>query len=168
MKKQFKRLIVLTATSALGFALTLPVTLPVDAQSTPVPQRSPNTRPTVSNFPGRGVAHGALFNRGRNVNVTLTVDGDNFGLEMTEQSSRTPGRVQYRGVVMRRNADSRNPNSFTMDARVRSFDTSANLRVLNNTTGTCRIEVFDSRVISSNCTTVSDNSSTRFLGLERF
>lgn len=167
MKQQFKRLIALTATSALGFALIFPSNLPVDAQTTPSPQRSPS-RPTVSNFPGRGVAHGALFNRGRNVNVTLTVDGDNFGLEMTEQSSRTPGRVQYRGVVMRRNADSRNPNSFTMDTRVRSFDTSANLRVLNNTTGTCRIEVFDSRVISSNCTTVSDNSSTRFLGLERF
>lgn len=167
MKKQFKLFVALTATSALGLALVLPGNLSADAQSTPAPQRSPS-RPTATNFAGRGVAHGAVFNQGRNVNVTLTVDSDNFGLEMTEQSSRTPGRVQYRGVVMRRNADSRNPNSFTLDTRVRSFDTSANLRVLNNTTGTCRMEVFDSRVISSNCTTVSDNSSTRFLGLERF
>ena len=168
MKKQFRLFVALAVTSTLGLALALPDSLPADAQSTPAPERSPNTRPTLTNFAGRGVAHGAVFNKGRNVNVTLTVDGDNFGLEVTEQSSRTPGRVQYRGVVMRRNADSRNPNSFTLDTRVRSFDTSANLRVLNNTTGTCRMEVFDSRVISSNCTTVSDNSSTRFLGLERF
>jgi hypothetical protein len=51
---------------------------------------------------------------------------------------------------------------------VRSFDSSANLRIITNTTGTCRIEVFNSRVLASNCSTVADDSSTEFLGLEQF
>lgn len=45
---------------------------------------------------------------------------------------------------------------------------SAFLRIITNTTGSCRIEVFDARVIYANCNTVVDNSSIRFLGLEQF
>lgn len=125
------------------------------------------SRSTDGRFEGRGVAQGAAFTRGRNTNVILTTDRDNFILEMAEPSLRG-ARVQYRGAIVRRRDASRDTNSFTLDARVRSFDTSASLRPITTTTGTCRIEVFDARVISSNCNAVANDSSTRFLGLEQF
>jgi hypothetical protein len=150
--------------AALGVALITPV----------VTQAQIPNRPAPSNLAqGRGVVQGAAFNRGRNANVTLTLDGENFGLELTEivpsnVRGQTPGRVQYRGAITRRTDDSTSPNSFSLFTRVRSFDSSANLRIITNTTGTCRIEVFNSRVLASNCSTVADDSSTEFLGLEQF
>ncbi len=145
--------------SAASLALLL---FPATAQVTPEATRS-----TAGNFQGRGVAQGSAFVKGRNATVGLTLDRNNFSLDMTDSSNRE-ARLQYRGVVSRRNNDSSSANSFTVDTRVQSFNSSENLRVINNTTGTCRIEVFNSRVISSSCTTVSDSSSTRFLGVERF
>lgn len=70
------------------------------------------------------------------------------------QTQPTP-RIQYRGVISRRNNN--NSNSFTLLNQVRSFDSSENLRVLTNTAGTCRIEVFDARVVYSNCKTVTND-----------
>ncbi|MEA5451521.1 hypothetical protein VB780_23285 [Leptolyngbya sp. CCNP1308] len=131
-------------------------------------------RPAPANLAqGRGVAQGASFNRGRNANVTLNLDGENFGLELTEilpsnVRGQSPARVQYRGAITRRTDDPASANSFSLFTRVRSFDSSANLRIITNTTGTCRIEVFDARVISSDCSTIADNSKTEFLGLEQF
>ena len=100
-------------------------------------------------------------------NVALTIEGDNFGLELAEQA-RNGARVQYRGMLTRQPNSSTNSGSFTLNGRVRSFTTSTNLRVINNTTGNCRIEVFNSIVTSSNCNTVAPDSSTQFLGLEQF
>ncbi|PSB18579.1 hypothetical protein C7B65_14890 [Phormidesmis priestleyi ULC007] len=129
------------------------------------------TPPAVQGtFQGRGVAQGSAFTRGRTATTVLTIDRDNFGFELTEPGGRTDApraRVQYRGAVIRRTNGSV-PNSFTLDGRVRSYTSSANLRVLNNTTGTCRIEVFDARVISSSCRAATAESSTQFLGLEQF
>jgi len=124
-------------------------------------------------FQGRGIAQGSAFARGRNANLSLTLDGENFGLEMTEPQAsgtrnQTPSRVQYRGVIVRRNREPGGPNNFILSVRVRSFDSSDNFRVISNTTGTCRIEVFDARVTYSNCNAIADDSSTRFLGLEQF
>jgi len=134
-----------------------------------VPGAIAQTRPSTNNFQGRGVVQGAAFNQGRNANVDLILDRDNFGLEVVEIArSGSPIRVQYRGVVARRSTDPENARSFTLFGRVRSFTTSTNLRVLTNTTGTCRLEVFNARIISSNCDTVAENSSTRFLGVEQF
>jgi len=137
------------------------------------PQAIAQTNTTTGFFQGRGIAQGAAFSRGRNANLTLTLDGENFGLEMTEPQRSNPlnrplVRVQYRGVVVRREQDSSNPNGFNLRTRVRSFDSSENLRVITNTTGTCRIEVFDARVVYSNCTTAASSSSIRFMGLEQF
>jgi len=129
-----------------------------------LPHALSQTRGTLQ---GRGVVHGSAFTRGRMANVALTIEGDNFGLELAEQA-RTGARVQYRGIITRQPNNSTNSGSFTLNGRVRSFNTSTNLRALNNTTGNCRIEVFDSRVISSNCNTVAADSSTQFLGLEQF
>lgn len=148
--------------SVFGVASLVLLLLPATAQITPEATRS-----TRNQFQGRGVAQGSAFSRGRNASLALTLDQDNFSLDMAEPSNRG-ARLQYRGVIARRNNDSNTPNSFTLDARVRSFNSSDNLRVLNNTTGTCRIEVFDARIVSSSCTTVANNSSTRFMGLEQF
>lgn len=140
-----------------------PANVSIVAQATP----SNATRPT--SFQGRGVAQGSAFTRGRTATTALTIERDNFGFELTEPGGQTDApraRVQYRGAVIRRTNVS--SNGFTLDGRVRSYTSSANLRVLNNTTGTCRIEVFDSRVISSTCRAATAESSTQFLGLEQF
>jgi hypothetical protein len=138
-----------------------------------IPAAIAQTRTNPEFFQGRGVAQGSVFSRGRNANLALTLDGENFSLEMTEPETnstrnRAPRRAQYRGVIVRRNEESSERNSFVLFTRVRSFDSSETLRVISNTTGTCRLEVFDARIIDSNCSTVTDNSSTRFLGLEQF
>jgi len=150
----------------LGVALT---PLAIAETNVPTPARSG----AANFFQGRGIAQGATFAKGRNTNISLTLDGENFGLEMIEilpsnTRNQQAGRVQYRGVILRRTDKSGTPNSFSLNTRVRSFDSSANLRVLTNTTGTCRVEVFNSRVIASNCNTVANDSSTQFLGLEQF
>jgi hypothetical protein len=120
-----------------------------------------------ANFQGRGVTQGSTFTRGRNANASLNIDGNNFGLEFAEPS-RTGASVQYRGSIIRQTNGSTNSGSFILDGRVRSFNASANPQATNNTSGSCRIEVFDSRVVSSSCNTSVSNSSTRFLGLEQF
>lgn len=124
-------------------------------------------------FQGRGIAQGSAFSQGRNANLALTLSGEDFRLEMTEPQGannrgREPARVQYRGVIVRRNDEVGRRNSFILVTRVRSFDSSEALRVITNTTGTCRLEVFDARVVYSNCNAIADDSSTRFLGLEQF
>lgn len=126
------------------------------------------TRPTPvrNEFEGRGVAHGAVFNRGQNVNVSLTVNQGRFTFNLA-QPPGTRNRVRYQGSVARQTPGT-TANSFVLDGRVQTFDSSANNRIFNNTTGTCRIEVFDARVISSNCRSVAPDSTTQFLGLEQF
>ena len=136
-------------------------------------QAEAQTGVSSGSFQGRGVAQGAVFSQGRNAEVSLTLERDNFGLEMsqlggTHTGNQSPARIQYRGIVSRRTNGTSGPNSFTLTTRVRSFDSSETLRIITNTTGTCRIEVFDARVNYINCNTVVDNSSTRFLGLEQF
>lgn len=151
----FKQVQVLIGFAALLIAVSLPE----------LPQANAQSRQT--GFEGKGVANGSTFTRGRNANAALSTDGNDFSLELSEP----PGiraRVQYRGVVIRQTNDSSSPNSFTLDGRIRSFTSSANRRNLNATTGTCRIEVFDSRVVSSTCNSVASDTSTRFLGLEQF
>lgn len=142
------------------------------AQIPPTPPAPPTA--SQSNFQGRGVAQGSAFTRGRTANVSLTLDRDNFSLELAEPSAvgqrgqESAARVQYRGIIRQRQNNQGNSAGFTLSTRVRSFDSSTNLRVITNTTGTCRIVVFDSRVISTNCRTAADNSDTEFLGLEQF
>lgn len=163
-KKSLLHLALVGTIATLGIAIMVPA----------VTQAQIPNRPAQTNLSqGRGVAQGASFNRGRNTNVTLTIDGESFGLEMMEivpsnVRGQTPGRVQYRGAITRRTDDPANANSFSLFTRIRSFDSSQNLRIITNTTGTCRIEVFNSRVLSSSCSTIADNSETDFLGLEQF
>lgn len=140
--------------------------------SSAIAQRNPSNQ----FFQGRGIAQGAAFARGRNAHVTLTLEGNNFSLELTDPpatnttntQNQPPTRIQYRGVVSRRDNDSNNPSNFTLNTRVRSFDSTESLRVITNTAGTCRLEVFGARVVYSHCKTAANDSSVRFLGLEQF
>lgn len=141
------------------------IALPLLAQTNGTPT-SPQRNREQTNFQGRGVAQGASFNRGRNVNANLIVNQGRFTLELFEPTG-TRARVQYRGSVMRQN-NTNTPNSFVLDGRVQNFDSSINQRIVNNTTGNCRIEVYNSRVNSSTCRTPGPDSNTDFLGLERF
>lgn len=141
-------------------------------QPTPItPMSTPRATPTATpqtEFQGRGVAQGSAFNKGRNVNVVLSLTrNNNFILNLSEPPG-TRARAEYRGSIMRRNDTTNSPNSFTLDGRVQTFDSSASQRILSNTTGTCRIEVFNRRVISSNCRAATSDSNIQFLGLEQF
>lgn len=133
-------------------------------QATPQQMTRPSAQPT---FEGRGVAQGAVFTRGRNANVSLTINQGRFILNLAEPPG-TRARVRYQGSLVRQNNAATNSGSFTVDGRVQTFDSSASTRIFNNTTGTCRIEVFDARVISSTCRSAAPDSSTQFLGLEQF
>lgn len=178
MFKQIQVLIGFTGLATLSLSLLPHATAQITEQEM---QGEPATgnpsrlaQATSTDFQGRGVSQGSAFTRGRTANALLTVNGNNFGLELAEppgmrgESLSNRARVQYRGAIIRQNNGSTNSGSFTLDGRIRSFNSSANLRAIGNTTGTCRIEVFDSRVISSSCRAVADDSTTQFLGLEQF
>lgn len=135
----------------------------LDEQTNTIAQTRPVPAPLLE---GRGVAHGSVFNRGQNVNVSLTVSQGRFTFNMA-QAPGTRNRTRYQGTVARQTPGT-SANSFVLDGRVQTFDSSASNRIFNNTTGTCRIEVFDARVISSTCRSVAPDSTTQFLGLEQF
>lgn len=164
---------------AIGFTLAAAIGVPVlasytQAQTNPQeapagqmaqpattsPQRAPQNQ-----FDGRGIAHGSVFNRGRNANVTLSVNRDRFTLFMTEPPG-TRVRAEYQGAIARQTPGAR-AGEFVLDGRVQTFSSSASTRIFNNTTGTCRIEVYNSRVVASTCRSVAPDSNTEFLGLER-
>lgn len=170
-----KQVYILIGCSALmgtmSFSLLSYAQAQISQQSAQDSQTAPSqmTRPAPSqrDLEGRGVAHGSVFTKGRNVNVSLTINQGRFVYNLA-QPPGTRTRVRYQGSVARQNNTGSNARSFTLDGRVQTFDSSASTRIFNNTTGTCRIEVFDSRVISSSCRAVAPDSSTQFLGLEQF
>jgi hypothetical protein len=135
------------------------------AGQTTQPEPASRQRPPQTEFDGRGIAHGAVFNRGRNANATLSINQGRFTFNMAEPPG-TRVRVRYQGSVARQ-TPGRTAGEFTLDGRVQTFDSSASNRIFNNTTGTCRIEVFNSRVVASTCRSVAPDSTTDFLGLER-
>lgn len=170
---QVRCLIGLTAFATVMSVSGLPSAI---AQSIKLPQSvgqadvAPATRPAPgrTNLEGRGVAQGAAFTQGRNATALLTLDRDNYTYELVERGAGR-ARVRYEGVVSRQQPTrGGRANSFTIDGRVQRFSSSDKLRLINVSTGNCRIEVFDGRVISSTCRSAAPNSSTQFLGVEQF
>lgn len=133
--------------------------------STPPPSVSP---PTEGNFSGRGRASGSVFGGGRQADASLTFNQNRFSLGLFVPPG-TGAQVRYQGTINRlRSTSPNNPNSFVIESRVQSFASSANgLRVIN-TAGTCRIEIFDARIVSTSCNTNVRNSSTQFTGMRQF
>lgn len=126
-----------------------------------IAQRSATDR----SFEGRGVVQGSIFRRGQDANVALKLKGNTFDLEFT---SLVGGgvRVAYRGTFVQPRTAS-TPNRFVINGNVRSFLAPASAQP-TSTTGKCRIEVFNARVVASNCSTSVSGSPTQFLGLEQF
>lgn len=124
--------------------------------------------PTEGTFAGRGTASGSVFTAGRQAEATLNFNQTRFSLFLAVPPG-TGTQVNYNGTITRlRGTSPTNPNTFVIDARVQTFASSAtNLRVIN-TSGICRIEVFDARVTSTSCNTSVRNSSSRFQGMQQF
>ncbi|NJL84527.1 MAG: hypothetical protein HC890_19245 [Chloroflexaceae bacterium] len=124
--------------------------------------------PTSGNFSGRGRATGSVFRRGESADASLNFNQGNFNLSLAVPPGNR-AQVTYQGTFDQVNpSDSGNSNSFFLDGQVRTFASSANnLRVMN-TSGRCRIEVFDDRVTSVNCSTSLANSATQFTGMQQF
>lgn len=131
------------------------------------PSPSPST-PVEGSFSGRGRATGSVFGGGRQADASLNFNRGNFSLGLSVPPG-TGAQVNYSGTFKQLKASpSGNPNSFVLDGQVQGFASSANnLRVLN-THGTCRIEVFDGRVIDVSCHSNVRGSSTQFTGMKQF
>jgi heat shock protein HslJ len=135
-------------------------------------QTTPTLRPTPTpsgrTYEGRGISSGSIFTKGRQSDATLNIVNNNFTLGL-EATSRLGLAVQYRGTVIRqRSGSSLGRNGFVFEGRIRNFASSATgLRSLP-TVGNCRVEVFNSRVILSECDTAIYQNSTRFQGLQQF
>jgi len=125
----------------------------------------PNATPTEGSFEGRGTASGSVFGRGRQANATLSFNRGNFSLGVFVPPG-TSEDVNYQGTVSQ--LRSKGANGFTLDGRIRSFASSANDRRVVNTGGTCRIEVFDARIISVSCNANVRGGNTRFTGMKQF
>jgi hypothetical protein len=121
------------------------------------------------NFLGKGRASRSVFGLGQQTDASLNFNQTGkFSLSLAVPPG-TGAQVNYNGTITHsRGTNSKNPNSFILDGKVNSFASSAsNLRVID-TSGSCKIEVFDARVISTSCDTKVPVSSTRFTGMKQF
>lgn len=126
------------------------------------------TLPTQGTFLGRGLASGAVFVDEQEVDANLNFNGSNFSYTLAVPPG-TGAQVSYSGTISRlRSTGASNAGTFVLQGRVQRFASSADDLQVINATGTCRIEVFDSRIVSTTCNTRARNSKTRFEGLQQF
>jgi hypothetical protein len=130
---------------------------------------SSNSVPREGSFAGRGRARGSVFGTQKQA----TEASFNFNQQRFSLGIFTPSgveqSVQYQGIIKEiRNTNPNNPNSFLVEATVDSFASSLNNRRVVDTTGTCRLEVFDGRLIEVSCSTNLPNSTTVFTGMKQF
>jgi hypothetical protein len=123
-----------------------------------------NSTPTEGNFDGRGTASGSVFGRGRQANASLSFNRGNFSVGIFAPG--TSNEVQYQGTINQ--LRSQGINGFTLDARIRSFASSANNRRVVNTSGSCRIQVSDARITSISCNANVRGGNTQFTGMAQF
>jgi hypothetical protein len=133
----------------------------------PQPEQPPSgSVPREGTFLGQGRVSGSVFGNSQSVETTLTFNqSDRFSFSLAVPPG-TGSQVMYQGVIQQRS--STGPNSFLLQTSVQSVASSANgLRVVD-TGGNCRIEVFDARIISSNCQVNVPNHNTQFTGMAQF
>jgi len=142
----------------------LSVTLTGGGNTTP----PANATPTEGSFQGRGTASGAVFGRGRQTDASLDFNRGNFSVGLSVPPG-TGAQVRYQGTINRlRSTNPNNPSSFVLEGRIRSFASSVNGLRVRNTSGNCRIEVFDARIVSSSCSANAPGSATQFRGMAQF
>lgn len=126
------------------------------------------TLPTEGLFEGQGLASGSAFGSERETTASLSFNSsNNFSFSLSVPPG-TDVQVNYSGTINRLRGTGSNSGSFVLRGRVRQFTASANSLDVINATGTCEIEVFDSRVVASTCNTRARDSATRFEGLKQF
>lgn len=133
----------------------------------PQPEQPPSgSVPVEGTFLGQGRVSGSVFGSSQAVETTLNFNqSDRFSLSLAVPPG-TGAQVMYQGVIQQRR--STGPNSFLLQTSVQSVASSANgLRVVD-TGGNCQIEVFDARMISSDCQVNVPNHNTRFTGMAQF
>ncbi|MFH7244057.1 MAG: hypothetical protein ACHWZW_14550 [Spirulina sp.] len=136
------------------------------AQNRPHYQTFP--MPVEGTFPGRGIATGSVFTIGRQAEAMLSFNETNrFSFSLAGRYANNLETV-YSGTITRRLPGTRGVNGFILETQVTSFASSLEDRRVMNTTGTCRIEIFDSLVVESSCTTRIPDSNTEFQGMEQF
>ncbi|HEY9824187.1 MAG TPA: hypothetical protein V6D19_01980 [Stenomitos sp.] len=142
---------------------------PSGSVSQPSSESTSATVPESGSFAGRGKATGSVFGQeGRNTDASLDFNKGKFSLSLYVPPG-TSTQVQYLGSINQisgQNPD--NPNTFVIDGALTSVASSAdNLKVVN-TSGACRIEVFDARITSVNCTPSTSEGAIRFEGMKQF
>ncbi len=131
--------------------LTRPSVASQLAQSFPVIEFPPGERVSEGTFAGTGVATGSKFTVGRQADAVLNFNtSNNFSLSIAATGADTL-EMLYQGTVTRQSTSALGTNGFVLETRVSSFASSLGDWQVFNASGTCRIEVFDSRVVSSTC-----------------
>jgi hypothetical protein len=123
---------------------------------------------TEGSFLGKGQARDSVFGDVKQADASLDFNSGNFSLGLYVPPG-TGAQVRYQGTINSlRGTDPNNPYSFILRGQVNGFASSANGLQMLDTTGTCEIEVFDSRIVSTLCETNISDSKTRFVGLRQF
>lgn len=115
-------------------------------------------------FEGRGLATGSIFGVGRNVKVALNLSQNTFSLVLAVPQASSKQEVHYTGTHASLRRGTVIPTSFTVEGSIQTFASSDdNLRAINSS-GTCRIKILNSQVVSSVCNTRAAANATRFNG----
>ncbi len=147
------------------------------AQSAMVKQDAPHQMPPMFNpgfdgpvegaMPGRGLTTGSIFTLGRQSDAFLTFNNNAYSLSLAARYA--PGlEVNYSGTITRHLPGTRGVNGFVLETQIDRFASAQNGMRVINTSGTCRIEVFDSLVVIADCTPQVQDGATQFRGMEQF
>ncbi|MBD1872920.1 hypothetical protein H6F75_05460 [Nodosilinea sp. FACHB-131] len=135
------------------------------AQSFPVIEFPPGEGVREGTFAGTGVATGSKFTVGRQAEAMLNFNtSNNFSLSLAATGADTL-EMLYQGTVTRQSASALGTNGFVLETRVSSFASSLGDWQVFEASGTCRIEVFDSQVVSSTCNVTAPAFPTDLTGL---
>jgi hypothetical protein len=157
-----------TAECRVGTIDNTVLSVKLTGNAAPPPPSGGAKPPTQGSFLGKGKASNSVFGSGRNVDASLDFNKNGFSVRLFVPPG-TGVQTQHQGKINRiRGTNSRNSNSFIIEGSLESFATSTNnLRVIK-ARGDCKIEVFDSRITSVFCTSLSAGGSVRFTGMKQF
>ncbi len=129
--------------------------------TSPTPPTPTPRPPSGRTYQSRGIASGSIFTQGRQTDATLNIRGNNFTFRL-ETPSILGLKMEYSGT----NTRTQNVrNGFIFTGRVRNLASSATFNNALPAIGSCRVEVYNSRVVSSYCDMAIKSTTTRFQGV---
>jgi hypothetical protein len=155
-----------------------PPSYPTPMASGVAPQTLAQSFPVIEFPAGEGTFSGiGVATVGRQADAVLNFNtSNNFSLSLSATGADTL-EMTYQGTVTRQSASSLGASGFVLETRVNSFASSLGDWQVFDATGTCRIEVLASRVVSSTCNVTApafpadltvSGLSTEFLGMDQF